>query len=128
MASLVSSQPITLSKAARALSTFLSTETGGSHSLSSYLKRSSSSLDELFYFHRNLKSPKPHSSPSPSPTNHKKIHGNHPITDDDGENHIKDPPLKELRPNLNLDEERGDDLDDGERKIHKEKEKTSGFE
>lgn len=116
--SLVSSQPITLSKAARALSTFLSTETGASQALSSYLKRSSSSFDELFHFHRNLKSPKPHTSPSPSPTNHKKIHGNHLITDDDGENRIKDLPSTELRPSFNLDEERGDN---GERKIRKKK-------
>ncbi|XP_058100063.1 uncharacterized protein LOC131244537 [Magnolia sinica] len=55
----ISSHPISLSKAARVLSRFVSTNTSSSmssHALSAYLKRSSSSFNELLQFHRDLKS------------------------------------------------------------------------
>ncbi|KAF8397595.1 hypothetical protein HHK36_016515 [Tetracentron sinense] len=52
---LVSSKPISLSKAASVLSTFVSAETGASQAVSAYLKRASASFNELVQFHRELK-------------------------------------------------------------------------
>lgn len=54
--SVTSSRAISLSKAARVLSRFVSTENGASQAVSAYLKRASSSFDELIQFHKNLKS------------------------------------------------------------------------
>ncbi|KAF8396661.1 hypothetical protein HHK36_018286 [Tetracentron sinense] len=52
----VSSKPISLSKAASVLSTFVSAETGASQAVSAYLRRASFSFTELVQFHRELKS------------------------------------------------------------------------
>ncbi|XP_077253205.1 uncharacterized protein LOC143892464 [Tasmannia lanceolata] len=53
--SVVSSSPISLKKAARTLSRFVSTETGASQAVSAYLKRASASFNHLLQFHKELK-------------------------------------------------------------------------
>ncbi|XP_010260126.1 PREDICTED: uncharacterized protein LOC104599327 [Nelumbo nucifera] len=53
--SLVSSKPISLSKAASVLSSFVSAETGASQAVSAYLRRASDAFNELVQFHRELK-------------------------------------------------------------------------
>ncbi|OVA09949.1 hypothetical protein BVC80_1751g110 [Macleaya cordata] len=52
--SVISSKPVSLSKAASILSSFISFENGASHALSAYLRRTSASLDGLVEFHDDL--------------------------------------------------------------------------
>ncbi|XP_028783491.1 DNA ligase 1-like [Neltuma alba] len=53
----ISAKPISLSKAAKILSKFISAENGASHVVSAYLRRASSSFSELNQLHKELKSP-----------------------------------------------------------------------
>lgn len=102
--SLISSQLTSLSKAARTLSTFLSTEAVASQALSAYLKRASASFDELFNLHHNLKFPKPdRTNHDKIPSRTEEIDGN--LTDE--VIHIKDrSSSRGLRSIINLDDER----------------------
>ncbi|KAL7189491.1 hypothetical protein ACSBR1_039190 [Camellia fascicularis] len=52
------SKTISLSKSAKALSNFVSAETGGSQAVSSYLTRASASFNALVQFHKELKNSK----------------------------------------------------------------------
>ncbi|PON56398.1 hypothetical protein TorRG33x02_296450 [Trema orientale] len=52
---LISSKPISLSKATSILSTFVSTETGASLAMGAYLRRSLASFKELKQLHKELK-------------------------------------------------------------------------
>lgn len=54
----ISEKPISLSKAAKILSKFISAENGASHVISAYLHRASSSFSELKQLHKELKSPR----------------------------------------------------------------------
>ncbi|KAF5930916.1 hypothetical protein HYC85_031789 [Camellia sinensis] len=54
-----STKPISLSKASKILSNFVTAETGASHAVSAYLKRASASFNELVQFHKELKASKP---------------------------------------------------------------------
>uniref|UniRef100_A0A5B6Z0P5 Uncharacterized protein n=1 Tax=Davidia involucrata TaxID=16924 RepID=A0A5B6Z0P5_DAVIN len=51
----VSTKSISLSKAAKVLSTFAAAETGASQGVSTYIKRASASFNELVQFHKELK-------------------------------------------------------------------------
>ena len=51
----VSEKPISLSKAAKILSKFISAENGASHVINAYLHRASSSFSELNQLHKELK-------------------------------------------------------------------------
>ncbi|GMP89144.1 hypothetical protein CsSME_00040837 [Camellia sinensis var. sinensis] len=53
-----STKPISLSKASKILSNFVTAETGASHAVSAYLKRASASFNELVQFHKELKASK----------------------------------------------------------------------
>ncbi|KAI9084679.1 hypothetical protein K1719_033323 [Acacia pycnantha] len=53
----VSEKPISLSKAAKILSKFISAENGASHVINTYLRRASSSFSELNQLHKELKLP-----------------------------------------------------------------------
>ncbi|KAI7983001.1 hypothetical protein LOK49_LG15G01517 [Camellia lanceoleosa] len=55
-----STKPISLSKASKILSNFVTAETGASHAVSAYLKRASASFNELVQFHKELNASKPH--------------------------------------------------------------------
>lgn len=54
----VSSKPISLPKAAKILSKFVTVENGASHAISAYLQRTSTAFDELVHLHKELKAPK----------------------------------------------------------------------
>ncbi|KAL0537705.1 hypothetical protein IC582_026690 [Cucumis melo] len=54
--SVVSSKPISISKAASTLSSFLSADNGASKALCAYLRRASDSFNELKHLHKELKS------------------------------------------------------------------------
>ncbi|XP_038902882.1 probable xyloglucan galactosyltransferase GT11 [Benincasa hispida] len=54
--SVVSSKPISISKAASTLSSFLSVDNGASQALCAYLRRASASFNELKQLHKELKS------------------------------------------------------------------------
>ncbi|XP_062113266.1 uncharacterized protein LOC133824407 [Humulus lupulus] len=51
----VSSKPISLSKATSILSTFVSTDTGASQAMAAYLRRSLASFKELKQLHKEFK-------------------------------------------------------------------------
>ncbi|XXG74793.1 hypothetical protein AAC387_Pa07g3420 [Persea americana] len=118
---ITSSKTISLSKAARALSKFISIENGASQAVSAYLRRASAAFNELVQFHESLKSEKQHKK-SRSQTA-ERINGN--LTDEGQNPRIEEPPSAASRGEdglTNLDEERGD-FDDGGRKIEKKKKK-----
>ncbi|XP_052190959.1 uncharacterized protein LOC127800409 [Diospyros lotus] len=54
----VSTKPISLSKAAKVLSNFVTIETGASQAVSAYLRRALVSFNELVQFHQELKGSK----------------------------------------------------------------------
>ncbi|KAF7852316.1 hypothetical protein BT93_L4609 [Corymbia citriodora subsp. variegata] len=54
----VSSKPISLPKAAKILSKFVTVENGASHAINAYLQRASTAFDELVHLHKELKAPK----------------------------------------------------------------------
>lgn len=54
----ISSKPISLPKAAKILSTFVTVENGASHAISAYLQRASTAFDELVHLHKELKADK----------------------------------------------------------------------
>ncbi|XP_048136169.1 uncharacterized protein LOC115744839 [Rhodamnia argentea] len=54
----ISSKPISLPKAAKILSTFVTVENGASHAISAYLQRASTAFDELVQLHKELKAHK----------------------------------------------------------------------
>lgn len=54
----ISSKPISLPKAAKTLSTFVTFENGASHAISAYLQRASTAFDELVHLHKELKADK----------------------------------------------------------------------
>ncbi|XP_068667777.1 uncharacterized protein [Aristolochia californica] len=58
-AAVISSEPISVKAASRILTRFVSKENGASKAVSSYLKRTCVSINELIQFHRELKSHKP---------------------------------------------------------------------
>ncbi|RWR85874.1 cylicin-1-like protein [Cinnamomum micranthum f. kanehirae] len=116
---ITSSKPISLSKAARALSKFISIENGASQAVSAYLRRASAAFNELVQFHENLKSEKKHKK-SRSQTA-ERINRN--LTDQGQNPRIEEPPSAASRGEdglTNLDEERGH-FDDGGRKIEKKR-------
>ncbi|OVA18212.1 hypothetical protein BVC80_1835g641 [Macleaya cordata] len=53
--SVVSSKPVSLSKAASIMNTFISVDTGAPGALSVYLRRTTDAFNELLQFHSNLK-------------------------------------------------------------------------
>ncbi|KAJ7959246.1 Protein BPS1, chloroplastic [Quillaja saponaria] len=53
----ISSKPISLSKAAKILSKFVSAENGASQAINAYLQRSSASFNELNQLHKELRAP-----------------------------------------------------------------------
>ncbi|XP_056161690.1 uncharacterized protein LOC130135891 [Syzygium oleosum] len=64
----ISSKPISLPKAAKILSKFVTVENGASHAISAYLQRASTAFDELAHLHKELKAPK-----SECKSNHRKL-------------------------------------------------------
>uniref|UniRef100_A0A5B6YY22 Uncharacterized protein n=1 Tax=Davidia involucrata TaxID=16924 RepID=A0A5B6YY22_DAVIN len=104
-----STKPISLSKAAKVLSAFAAAETGASQAVSTYLKRTSVSFNELIQFHQELK------ETSRSDRKHKKnrpenINSENPI--------ISEENLKEARVGRNVE--------DSVRKRENKKRKKSG--
>lgn len=55
-AQLVSSEPVSLAKASKILSNFVSIDNGASHAVSVYLRRAAVSFADLNQFHKDLKS------------------------------------------------------------------------
>ncbi|MED6144463.1 hypothetical protein PIB30_015890 [Stylosanthes scabra] len=72
----VSSRDITLSKAAKILSKFVSAENGASHAINAYLHRASVAFSELNQLHKEVK----------SSDSHKKKHRRHGTEDDNDDN------------------------------------------
>ncbi|MED6144351.1 hypothetical protein PIB30_014884 [Stylosanthes scabra] len=72
----VSSKDISLSKAAKILSNFVSAENGASHAIKAYLNRASDAFSELNQLHKELK----------SLDSHKKKHRKHGTEEDNDDN------------------------------------------
>ncbi|KAK1394180.1 Neurofilament light polypeptide like [Heracleum sosnowskyi] len=60
-AQVVSSEPVTLAKASKIISNFVSIDNGASHAVSVYLRRAALSFADLTQFHKDLKSSSSHS-------------------------------------------------------------------
>ncbi|XP_019429537.1 PREDICTED: uncharacterized protein LOC109337107 isoform X2 [Lupinus angustifolius] len=98
----VSSKQISLSKAAKILSKFVSADNGASQVTSAYLHRASDAFNELKHLHKELNSPQSHKK-------HKRIH------DDSGNVVVNYVHSFEI--NLELNHERQFDNENGEKSI-----------
>ncbi|KAL5553317.1 hypothetical protein UlMin_040718 [Ulmus minor] len=86
----ISSKPISLSKATSILSTFVAADTGASQAIGAYLRRSLASFKELKQLHKELKA-------DPSERKKKK-RSRSEIADDVGENAINVEASQETEP------------------------------
>ncbi|KAK2985573.1 hypothetical protein RJ640_025006 [Escallonia rubra] len=73
----ISSKPISLSKAAETLANFASSDNGASQAVSTYLKRAAAEFTELAHFHKQLKSS--HSDRKPPKHQSASILAEHPV-------------------------------------------------
>ncbi|GMI97029.1 hypothetical protein HRI_003372200 [Hibiscus trionum] len=113
---ILSSTPISVSKAAKIISNFVSTDNGASQAISAYLRRASSSFGELKQFHRELQ------KPSRSNRNHKKSKSDTTV-DGARESSLEPSVFNSIRENVEPSQEASHGYLDGERKKHKKKEK-----
>lgn len=87
----VSTKEISLSKAAKILSKFVSADNGASHVINAYLHRASSSFNELNQLHKELKSPHSH-----------KKHKRHKIETDDDSGRVVEKSVRSVETNQEL--------------------------
>ncbi|MBA0678702.1 hypothetical protein Goari_020027, partial [Gossypium aridum] len=115
---ILSSTPVSVSKAAKIIANFSATDNGASQAISAYLRRASASFSELKQLHNELR------KPSRSDHKHKK---SKPQTTVDGarESSLEPSEFNSALEDVELSQEAGHGYKDGERKKQKNKKKKA---
>ncbi|KAG8496278.1 hypothetical protein CXB51_009255 [Gossypium anomalum] len=115
---ILSSTPVSVSKAAKIIANFAATDNGASQAISAYLRRASASFSELKQLHKELR------KPSRSDRKHKKSKSETTV-DGARESSLEPSEFNSAREDVELSQEAGHGYRDGERKKQKNKKKKA---